>query len=164
MSVLWKKSFFSIFSCPHRKKIQKILIRPILTFDALPIAHFEAYVPNFSKHLWKLAISSKIWVSDPPKVGWSEFVSLKKAVFWPLFWRKSLFWPISTPFTPPQWYTSLESYGSQLSDRLAPNQKNEPVGRQIFGNASAEAYIHDLRVRLKKCFWWIIIYNIPFHT
>ena len=75
MSVLWKMVIFSIFSWPHGKKIQKILIRPILTFDALPIAHFEAYVPNFLKHLWKLAISLKLWVPAASEVRWSRTVS-----------------------------------------------------------------------------------------
>ena len=32
---------------------------------------------------------------------------------------------------------------------LPPPSRVEPVGRQIFGNASAENCIHDLRVRLK---------------
>ena len=88
MSVLWKKSIFSIFSLPHRKKIQTILIRPILNFDALPIAHFEDYVPLFLKHLWKLAISLKLWVPAHFEVGWSRTVAAQIAVFRPLFGRK----------------------------------------------------------------------------
>ena len=96
MGVLWKKSIFSIFSCPHQNKIQTIFIRPILNFDALPIAHFEDYVPLFLKHLWKLAISLKLWVPAHFEVGWSRTVSAKIGVFRPLFWRKSLFSPIST--------------------------------------------------------------------
>jgi len=39
------------------------------TFDALPIAHFDPYVPNFLKHLWKLAISLKLWVPAHFEVG-----------------------------------------------------------------------------------------------
>ena len=101
MSVLWKKLIFSIFSCPHREKFQTILIRTILKFDALHIAHFEAYVPLFSKHLWKLTIPQKLWVSALFKVGWSRTVAAKIGVFRPLFWRKSFFWPISTQWTPP---------------------------------------------------------------
>ena len=101
VSVLWKKSIFSIFSLPHLKKIQTILIRPILNFDALPIAHFETYVPLFLKHLWKLAISLKLWVPAHFEVGWSRTVAAKIGVFRPLFWRKSFFWPISTQWTPP---------------------------------------------------------------
>ena len=109
------KSFFSIFSCPHRKKIQKILIRPILTFDALPIAHFEAYVPNFLKHLWKLAISLKLWVPAHFEVGWARTVSAKIGVFRPLFWRKKLFHQFD-PTNTPKCYTWLESYRSPLND------------------------------------------------
>ena len=51
------------------KKIQVAANRTLLKIDALHIAHFEDYVPIFSKHMWKLAIPSKIWVSDPPKVS-----------------------------------------------------------------------------------------------
>ena len=35
------------FKNKFQKKIQTIFIRPILNFDALPIAHFEDYVPLF---------------------------------------------------------------------------------------------------------------------
>ena len=53
-----KKTVFCNFRCPPLKKIQTILIRPILKFDALPIAHFEDNVPNFSKHMLKLAFKN----------------------------------------------------------------------------------------------------------
>ena len=54
----------------HRhRKIQVAANLTILTFDVLPIAHFEAYVPNFLKHLWKLAISLKLWVPAHFEVG-----------------------------------------------------------------------------------------------
>ena len=96
-----KNSCFLHFLVSLSKKIQVAANRTLSKIDALPIAHFEENVPNFSKHMLKLAIPSKIWVSDPPKVSWSEFLSLRKAVFRPLFLGKSLFWPISTQFTPP---------------------------------------------------------------
>ena len=117
ISVLWKKAVFSFFSWPHRKKIQTILIRTILKFDDLPIAHFETDVPLFLKHLWKLGISLKLWVPANSEVRWSRTMTAKMSVFRPLFWRKSLFWPIPTQWTPPKCYTWLESYGSPLSDR-----------------------------------------------
>ena len=41
--------FHSFMTTP--KKFQVPADRTILKFDALPIAHFEADVPNFSKHL-----------------------------------------------------------------------------------------------------------------
>ena len=91
-----KFSVFGNYEWYSAKKIQIILNRTILTLDALPIAHFEAYVPIFLKHMLTLAIPLKFWVPAQSKVGWSRIVILKKAVFWPLFWRKSLFWPIST--------------------------------------------------------------------
>jgi len=115
MGVLWKKSIFSIFSCPHQKKIQTILIRPILNFDALPIAHFETYVPLFLKHLWKLAISLKLWVPAHFEVGWSRTVAAKIGVFRPLFWIKHFFSQIE-PRNTPKCYTWLESYGSAVYD------------------------------------------------
>ena len=53
--------------------------RTILKFDDLPIAHFEAYVPLFSKHLWKLAISLKLWV--PARVVKADFLkAVREAV------------------------------------------------------------------------------------
>ena len=88
MVVLWKKLIFSSFSCPHREKFQTILNRTILKFDALPIAHFETYVPLFLKHLWKLAISLKLWVPAHFEVGWSRTVAAQIAVFRPFFGRK----------------------------------------------------------------------------
>ena len=42
-----KFSVFDNFEWYSAKKIQKILNRTILTLDALPIAHFEAYAPFF---------------------------------------------------------------------------------------------------------------------
>ncbi len=96
-----KKPVFGIFWWYSAKKFQKILIRPILTFDALPIAHFEAYVPNFLKHLWKLAISLKLWVPAHSEVGWSRTVAAKIGVFRPLFWREKNYFTNLTPRTPP---------------------------------------------------------------
>ena len=51
------------------KKFQVAANRTLSKIDALLIAHFEDNVPNFSKHMLNLAIPSKIWVSDPPKVS-----------------------------------------------------------------------------------------------
>ena len=64
------------------------------------IAHFEAYVPLFSKHLWNLTIPQKLWVSALFEVGWSRTVVAKIGVFRPLFWRKcfvSSIWPHKHP-------------------------------------------------------------------
>ena len=72
-----KKKCFLHFLVSLSKKIQVAANRTISKPDALPIAHFEADVPDFSKHMLKLAIPLKIWDSDPTKVGLSEFVSLK---------------------------------------------------------------------------------------
>ena len=80
-----KKPVFCIFRCPPLKKFQNFLIRPILTFDALPIAHFEDNVPNFSKHMLKLAIRLKIWVPAPSEVSLSKIVTPKIAVFKAIF-------------------------------------------------------------------------------
>ena len=88
ISVLWKKSIFSIFSCLHRKQFQTILNQTILKFDALPIAHFEDNVPYFSKHMLKLAIPLKIWVPAPSEVSLCRICSPKIAVFRPFFGRK----------------------------------------------------------------------------
>ena len=114
-SVLWEKAFFCIFAWPHRENFQKIYNRTILKFDALRIAHIEADVPLFSKHLWKLAKRLKLWVLAHSEVSWSRTMTAKMSVFRPLFWRKSLFWPILTQkyF---KCYTWLESYGSPLYD------------------------------------------------
>ena len=59
-----KRPFLAFFGVPL-KKIQVAANRTISKLDALPIAHFEADVPDFSKHMLKMAI---LWVSDPPKV------------------------------------------------------------------------------------------------
>ena len=142
MSVLWKKSFFSIFSLPHRKKIQNFLIRPILTFDALPIAHFDPYVPNFLKHLWKLAISLKLWVPAHFEVGWSRTVSAKICVFRPLFWREKNYFTNLTPRTPPS-----VIHGWKATDLLFMMVKRKnyffhPVNRQIFDDTPVQTFRH----------------------
>ena len=93
MSVLWKNSVFSNFSWPHQNKFQGPADRTILKFDALPIAHFEDDVPNFSKHLWKLAIPLKLWVPAASEVRWSRNVTNKKPHFRVLFWIKHFFQP-----------------------------------------------------------------------
>ena len=59
-----------------------------MKLDALPIAHIEDNVPHFSKHMLKLAISSKILVPAPSEVSLSKIVSPKIAVFRPFFGRK----------------------------------------------------------------------------
>ena len=53
----------------QKKLFQVPADRTILKFDALPIAHFEADVPNFSKHMLKLAIPLKFWVPAQSEVG-----------------------------------------------------------------------------------------------
>ena len=65
----------------------------------------------------------------------------QKSCFRSLFWRKSLFWPISIQWTPPQ-YTLLESNGSHLSDRLAPTQKNWTCSTSEFLVVLWESYHH----------------------
>ena len=63
-------------------------------------AHFEAYVSNFSKHLWKLAISQKLWVPAHSEVSLSGTMTAKMNVFRPLIGRKwffEAFWPKEHP-------------------------------------------------------------------
>ena len=64
-----KKVFFLHFFIAAPKKIQAAANRTILKFDAFHIAHFEAYVPNFLKHLWKLTLPQKLWVLALFEVG-----------------------------------------------------------------------------------------------
>ena len=72
----------------HRKNFQVAANRTILKIDAFHIAHFEADVPNFSKHLWNLAIPRKLWVPAHSEVRWSGTMTAKMSVFLPLFGRK----------------------------------------------------------------------------
>ena len=146
ISVLWKKAVFSCFPWPHRKKIQRIFIRTILKFDDLPIAHFETDVPLFLKHLWKLGISLKLWVPANSEVRWSRTMTAKMSVFRPLFWRKSLFWPIPTQWTPPS-----VIHGWKATDLLFLVVKRKkyflnPISRQNFANAFAETPNLNLEV------------------
>ena len=151
ISVLWKKAVFSCFPWPHRKKIQRIFIRTILKFDDLPIAHFETDVPLFSKHMLEIAIPLKFWVPAHSKVSWSRTMTAKMSVFRPLFWRKSLFWPIPTQWTPPS-----VIHGWKATDLLFLVVKwnkyfLNPISRQNFANAFAETPNLNLEVRLIKC-------------
>ena len=53
----------------HRhRKIQVAANLTILTFDVLPIALFEADVLYFSKHMLKIVIPLKIWVTAASEV------------------------------------------------------------------------------------------------
>ena len=147
-SVLWEKAFFCIFAWPHRENFQKIYNRTILKFDALRIAHIEADVPLFSKHLWKLAIRLKLWVLAHSEVSWSRTMTAKMSVFRPLFWRKSLFWPIPTQWTPPS-----VIHGWKATDLIFLIVKRKkyflnPISRQNFANAFAETPNLNLEVRL----------------
>ena len=160
MSVLWKTSVFSIFSWPHRKKFQVAADRTILKFDDLPIAHFETDVPLFLKHLWKLGISLKLWVPAHSKVSWSRTMTAKMSVFRPLFWRKSLFWPIPTQWTPPS-----VIHGWKATDLLFLMVKRKkyflnPISRQNFAYAFAETPNLNLEVRLKLV--WAEMLDISF--
>ena len=146
ISVLWKKAVFSCFPWPHRKKIQRIFIRTILKFDDLPRAHFETDVPLFLKHLWKLGISLKLWVPAHSEVRWSRTMTAKMSVFRPLFWRKSLFWPIPTQWTPPS-----VIHGWKATDLLFLMVKRKkyflnPISRQNFAYAFAETPNLNLEV------------------
>ena len=83
------KWFWAFCHC-RTEKIQTILNRPILKFDALPIAHFEAYVPNFLKHLWKLAIWGDIWkhtVGKSETNAASVTLPALSQVLWGDIWR-----------------------------------------------------------------------------
>ena len=64
-----KKIVFLHFLIAAPKKIQAAANRTILKIDAFHVAHFEADVPVFSKHLWKLTIPQKLWVPAHSKVG-----------------------------------------------------------------------------------------------
>ena len=65
-----------------------------MKFDALPIAHFEDYVPIFLKHMLKLSIPLKILVPAPSEVSQSRIVSPKIAVIRPFLGRK---WSLGDP-------------------------------------------------------------------
>ena len=147
MSVLWKTSIFSIFSWPHRKNFQVAANRTILKIDAFHIAHFEADVPNFSKHLWNLAIPRKLWVPAHSEVRWSGTMTAKMSVFLPLFGRKwfvSPNWPHESP--PPS-----VIHGWKATDLLyemvrRKNYWRNPISRQNFANALAEN--HNLKLEV----------------
>ena len=82
LAATWK------FFWEGHKKIQVAANRTLAKIDALPIAHFEDNVPNFSKHMLKLAIPLKIWVPALSEVSRSRIVNPKIAVFRPFFGRK----------------------------------------------------------------------------
>ena len=157
ISVLWKKAVFSCFPWPHRKKIQRIFIRTILKFDDLPIAHLETVVPLFLKHLWKLGISLKLWVPAHSKVSWSRTMTAKMSVFRPLFWRKSLFWPIPTQWTPPSvihgWkatdllFLMVKRYQSRERDFLLESDF-------LFSNKKSDSTASGCEVRRRRLFYW----------
>ena len=147
ISVLWKKAVFSFFPWPHQKKFQVAADRTILKFDDLPIAHFETDVPLFSKHMLEIAIPLKFWVPAHSKVSWSRTMTAKMSVFRPLFWRKSLFWPIPTQWTPPS-----VIHGWKATDLLFLMVQRKkyflnPISRQNFAYAFAETPNLNLEVR-----------------
>ena len=128
--------------------------RTIFTLDALPIAHFETYIPLFLKHMLNLAIPLKFWVPAQSEVGWSRTVAAKIGVFGPLFWRKSFFWSISTQWTPPSVIHGWKAMDLSVLTVLPPPSRVEPVGRQIFGNASGMVSSQDLTWRHIQTFCW----------
>ena len=62
--------------------------------------HIEMYF-NIFPFTDYISDISKIWVQASSKVSWSGIVSLWKAVFKAVFWRKSSFSPISAKCRPP---------------------------------------------------------------
>ena len=93
-----------------------------------------------------LAIPLKFWVPAHSKVSWSRTMTAKMSVFRPLFWRKSLFWPIPTQWTPPS-----VIHGWKAMDLLFLMVKRKkyflnPISRQNFANAFAETPNLNLEV------------------
>ena len=106
-----KRPFFAFL----RDQTEKIFKWPrdctILKFGDLPIAHFEADVPLFSKHMLEIAI--KFWVPAHFKVSWSRTMTAKICVFG-VFLEKIIVLTHFDPMNPPKCYTWLESYGSAV--------------------------------------------------
>ena len=153
-----KRPFLAFFHDHTENKIQTILIRTILKFDDLPIARFETDVPLFSKHMLEIAIPLKFWVPAHSKVSWSRTMTAKMSVFRPLFWRKSLFWPIPTQWTPPS-----VIHGWKATDLLFLMVKRKkyflnPISRQNFANAFAETP----NLNLEVCHMCFILYILCF--
>ena len=89
----------------------------------------------------------KFWVPAHSKVSWSRTMTAKMSVFRPLFWRKSLFWPIPTKWTPPS-----VIHGWKATDLLFLIVKRKkyflnPISRQNFAYAFAETPNLNLEVR-----------------
>ena len=86
------KSKNSPFLAMFGDTLQKVAAnRTISKLDALPIAHFEADVPDFSKHLLTLAIPLTFWVPAYSEVSSSRTMTAKMNVFRPHFGRKLSF-------------------------------------------------------------------------
>ena len=131
-----------------RKHFQVAANRTILKIDAFHIAHFEADVPNFPKHLWKLAIPRKLWIPAHSEVSWSGTMTAKMSVFRPLFGRK---WFVSPnwPHEPPHGWKATD-FLSQMVKRK--NYWRNPISRQNFADALAEN--HNLK--LEVCHTWYL--------
>ena len=86
---------------------------------------------------WFWCFEQELWLL---KVSWSDFVSLKKAVFEAVFWTKSSFWLTSTKGRPP-----LNIHGWKATDLsflmvFLKKYFFHPVKRQNFDDALGQTF------------------------
>ena len=137
-------SFFCDFSCPHQKKIQADANRTIFKIDAFHISHFEAYVPNFSKHLWNLTIPQKLWVSALFEVGWSRTIAAKIGV---------ILMKINSSFSAPNRYTFWKWVQFYVLRTSRPTHATSPQGLSLLpGVALAPKMLEMLKCCSIVCF------------
>ena len=110
------------------------------------MAHFDRYVPYFHHNLSKMSIPLKLGVPACSEVILSRFGASQKAVFQPVFWRKSSFWLISTKWRPPLHLHRWKAMDLSFLTVLPNPRFNHPTSRQNFVNASGMVCAHKLTV------------------
>ena len=138
-------SVFGDFWCPSGKNFQAAANRTILTPAGFPIAHLKADVLRISKMYkirWFWCFEQELWLL---KVSWSDFVSLKKAVFEAVFWTKSSFWLTSTKGRPPLNIHRWKAMDLSFLMVFLKKYFCHPVKRQNFDDASGQIFSSILR-------------------
>ena len=119
-----KKTRFWHFSVSLSKKISKNFDSANIDVWRLAHSSFRSLCSKFFKTPVEVSDIFKNMGLRPPQSRLIQICVPQKSCFLTTFLEKIIVLAHFDPIYPPQWYTSLESYGSQLSDRLAPTQKN----------------------------------------
>ena len=140
-----KNTIFHVFGRPDDEKKLEAGVRTILMLPHQPMAHFDRYYPHFWWVLTEMTTLQNFGVPDPPKVGRTRYVSVKKHDLRPIFRTKSSIWPILNISTPPHDIHRWKAMDLSLDLAASYRDSKHPTRRQNFDDAVKWKWMVDLR-------------------